>query len=188
MLVAPAVADDAVGHATVSLGFQAVPALDAVLEVGRSARFELGAATEEVAGFLAVQHTAYNGVDAFTQIASGLPGVVLGDVTVVNVGAGARIPFELGFLRVSPHAALGLGFLRSPMDDVAYDEEIVEDEGVEFSVGPSATVGWVEAGGDAGVALLEDQVDAQLSLDAGWLAAEGVGLTLGVRLGLVARF
>lgn len=193
LLAATALAADApaplVFHVGVSTGKHVMPVLADVLSPGAFARVELGAGPPRVQGYAVAQLALHEGMDWYHQAASGEPVAVVGDVLFVQAGVGARMPFEVWVLRLVPHVELGVSNGSSPIDPVAYEEDVLPEFGdTTPTVGRSATGPWTQLGADLGLPVIPDAVDLYLAADVGFIGIPGVWLTLDARVGLAARF
>ncbi len=185
----PVTAPGVVFHVGVSTGKHVIPALADVLGPGTFARVDVGAGPAPVQGYLVAQLALHDGMPWYDQAAYGGPVAVVGDVLFAQVGLGARMPFDVWVLRLVPHVDLGVSNGSSPIDPVAYEEDVLpEFGGTRPTVGLSATGAWAQLGGDIGVPVIRDAVDLYLAADVGYIAIRGVGLTLDARVGLAARF
>lgn len=179
VLIGAAFATELTGLAAVSTGYQTVPALAAVVDPHRVWRAELGLGTRRLQGYGVGTFTAWNSPWWLAQD----PPLTLGDATLSEVGAGARwVPVDSLF-QLAVRAELGAAFYSSPVT-----EQFWEDEGRPTVTGRASVGAWVGGGVDGGIAIVEDAIALQVCADTAWLTNPGIGLTLGVRLGVAARF
>ncbi len=202
-LIGFAMADDLVAHVAVSGGVQAVPGVSGARDGSPAwalaalvypvptgfARFEAGLGPEVAQGYVVCQIGAHNGDQWDLQGSSDAEIVdVIGDFYVTQIGVGARLPRPLGPLKLVPHIDLGYASVDSPMDEAFYQSDVEPQFDQVAAVGLHAAGFWADVGGSVAYPIVEHAVDAQVSVDAGWIGVKGVGPTFDLRLGLAARF
>lgn len=189
LLLAPASADTIV-HASVSTGWQCLPALRPELSntgaIGFS-RIEVGAGPELLQFYGVFQTALHNGQNYYYSSETGGAGVV-GDTRFTNAGVGMRMPLAFGVFRLAPHADLGGAFADAPMNKEFYQTDVVAELGMEPAVGIHSAGLWAQAGADAGVTILEDAMDIFLAADGGVMTTGGFQPVLDLRIGLSGRF
>ena len=172
-LAASVRASELAGFVGGSVGKQALPALGTVFSNGTFARIEAGLGPPRFQGYLLVQVATHGAPEPWELTA--------GDFLHTQVGAGARMPFQVGRLRCAARAELGLSSL-----DTNVDADVIREYG-PLPAGPHALGPFLQVGGDVGFDIIPDAVTLHLSPDVGYVLVDGIGLVLDLRLGLSAR-
>ncbi len=179
--------DSLLGHAAISTGLRAFPLVSDQAETHMVWHVEGGVTRDTVQAFLVGDFATWNGRPWEVSASDGDYSALLGDATSGALGAGGRLSSDGDVLRFGGHAGLQLAWYASPIEESAFEEEVVPalggDPGTLATVGIAALVGPdVELRDpDTGVGLV-------LGGDIGWMTNTGLGLVVAGRVGAVANF
>jgi hypothetical protein len=182
VIVATAWAAPEAAFAAVSSGPHVVPQLGSVMDFHLAYRVEAGAGSARLQGYGMGLFTAWNAVDWEYAANPGAP-LTPGDGELAEIGGGARYVVLPRPVSLTARVEAGASAFACPIPADLYEQAT---SGVPIRTGRASIGGWLGVGGDVGVALGDD-VGVQASVDAAYLTNPGFGLTLGARLGLVAR-
>jgi hypothetical protein len=111
----------------------------------------------------------------------------LGDLQLWRAGAMARLRAPVGPLLLGGRGELAFASWHTPFDEVAYNESVIPAVGRARASGGMGA--WLGGAFEAGLPLAEGGPVATLSVDVGYLAAQGFsGLASGFGLGVGAGF
>lgn len=192
VLIGAAAAEELTLHLSASGGPTFIPFEDGGLldpgpgwvDRGPSARMEVGLGPPTFQVFVVMQGSVHNGMAWYDNAdLFGGPSDLLGDLTLLQGGVGARRPFHFGRFRLVPHGEVAFAAVLSPIEQQSWEDEVVGDFGREpnhpLEMGVAVQVGLEE-----GVLTFGDAVTLFLAEDLGYVTVSGIGPTLGVRLGL----